>query len=214
MPNFITPIYDRTYADILNRANKAYFNVDDWVRIYGNSQIINTILSALFGTPITFNTLSVPDINTIPSATNINDFVDNIENLREYLSLSPLEELTTTWLSGSSAAAPDYEDVNAWERSLDVLFYLLPAALNYSVTCGVGAVGQPRFYQARWRVYSGWVQSINSIKRAPRTGKAISGTSFTRQNYFRMDGYKYYTRMNVASCGQSLVLSHRFRRYA
>ena len=59
--SYKTPITDRTLTDITTKTAKAFFNVADWVRIYGNAEIINAIVSELNGA-ITFDAITEPTV--------------------------------------------------------------------------------------------------------------------------------------------------------
>lgn len=186
MTTYTTPIFDRTVDDISARTAKAFFNLSDWMRVYGNAQIVNAIVSALNG-HIAFDTVVEPTITTIPTVTELNTLLANIERLRVGSGLPPIEGITSIkhdWIEGSAADAPDYLDANDWEKVLDVIFHSVVLSTDYRVYCGVAGAGQPRLYQARWRVH-GWVpDSVSPVRRA-RTGVATTNTGLTRNNSFR-----------------------------
>ena len=187
---YITPITDRTQADIDARTSKAFFNVADWVRIYGNAKQVHDLFVVL-GFSVPFNTLSTPTQVTIPSVHTFNSFLENIETLRVAAGLPVipgLTEIKVDWLEGSSAESPDYLDANDWERVLDILYNNIGFTLDYVIYCGVANAGQPRFYQHRWRQFGGWVLPSLSPVRRPRTGIAIMGTRLMRQNKWRQYG--------------------------
>lgn len=187
MSPYTTPIYDRTATDIANETAKGFFNVADWERIYGNSEVVHAIISFLSTHTITFDELGAPTITTIPAVADFNTFLANIERMREAAwlpTLTGIVEIKDDWQGGGAAAAPDYEDANDWERVLELVRAQIVLNADYRIYCGVARVGQVRFYQHRWRLF-GWVPNSASPVRRPRTGIAISGVGLTRNNFFR-----------------------------
>lgn len=180
------PIYDRTLTDIVNHTDKAFWNIADWIRVNSNTQYVRAIIGVLRAVNLSFASVTEPVITTVPLASEINAFVDNLEKLRIASGLPltvGLIELKTDYLSGASAKAPDYEEVNNWERNLNLLKRLLLDSSSYEVFCGVSEVGQIRFWQNRFRVP--WVPAIDSPTRKAKSGIAICGTNRKRQNKFR-----------------------------
>jgi hypothetical protein len=178
------PIYDRVLADITNKTSKGFFNVADWVRINGNTQIVNALINVLKSLNITFDTLTPPTIATIPNIDDVNDFVDNIERIRAASGVplaTGLVALKNDYTSGG--ITPDYTTVNDWERDLDLLRSYLIKAAYFTPYCGVPSVGQTRFWQVRFRRFP-FAAPDNSI-RSPRAGVAICGSGLQRQNNFR-----------------------------
>jgi len=188
VPNWTDPmIYDRTAADISNRTAKAFFNVSDWLRVYGNSELAHALTELYTGLSVSFTTLTPPAITTFPSVTAINSLIQNIDNCRAaaYLpAATGIVALDYDFTEGPGGTAPDYTDVNAWEQDLQLIRDALTAAVDYQVYCGVAATGQTRFYQNRWRRFP-WVGPAVSPVRRPRCGVAASGQNMTRQNRFR-----------------------------
>lgn len=187
MTHYTTPIYDRTLADVESQTAKAFLNVVDWLRIYNNTEIVNEILNTLLSSTVTFDTVTEPTITTIPTVTQLNTLLANIERIRVAACLPTIEgvsAIASDWVAGSSEDAPTYLDVNEWEKVLDVVFSCLAPAADYTVYCGVGAVGQPRFYQHRFRRLV-WVAPSATPIRTPRTNSAICGVGLMRQNGFR-----------------------------
>jgi hypothetical protein len=181
-------IFDRTAEDVENETAKAFFNVADWLRVYGNASIAKSLIALLLEIDIVFNPVAAPTITTIPTVEELNTLLLNIERIRLASGLPEIEglaELKTDWTAGSSADAPDYLDANEWERVIDVLFYAIGRSVEYRVYCGVSAVGQPRFYQHRWRQFAGWIPPSETPVRRARTGVAAAGQGLTRNNGFR-----------------------------
>lgn len=184
---YITPIIDRSQADIDAETSKAYFNCSDWLRIHGNTETAHILISLLLGTTVQQNTLTDPIITTIPTVTEINLFIENINLLRESSGLpaiTGLEILKDDWIAGRSSGAPNFEVVNSWERVLDIVYNSMAHSVAYVIYCDVAASGQPRFYQHRFRVY-GWILPSETAVRRARTGIAITGSDLMRTNNWR-----------------------------
>lgn len=184
--SWIDPIYDRTKADITNRTSKAFFNVADWIRINGNAKIIETLINALYAVGVTLDTLAEPTTATIPTITEVNDFIANLEALREathFPAATGIVELDT-FTGGLAGNSPDYEDVNDWERNLAYLRTYLINKSRYKMGCGVPEAGQAFFWQVRFREHP-YVQPSATPVRHARAGVAVCGTGLLRQNKFR-----------------------------
>ena len=211
-------IYDRTETDIDNRTPKAFFNVADWIRINGNTEIIHALVNVFVGVEIDMNEIEEPTVTHFPSASEINQFIENIENLRQTSSFSVssgIVELNHNYLSGASAIAPDYEDVNDWERDLALLRDYLLYHANYSLYCGTFNCGQMRYWQNGFRYSPDVVKEEYDPKRYPRTGNTC-GAGILRQNKWRSpyDGRFRRLRCGVGVCGVGLTRNNNFRRYS
>lgn len=181
-------IYDRTAADILARTAKAFFNVADWVRIYGNTEQVNAFVRLMTGLDVALTPLTAPVATSFPDVSEINSLIENIDRLRAAVPLPSglgLVALKHDYVAGPGAEAPDYEDVNDWERDLLLVRDLLVKAADRLVWCGVGAAGQPRTWQNRFRIWPHYVPAADTPVRRPRTGLAVSGSGYGRQNSFR-----------------------------
>lgn len=123
---YITPITDRTSTDIINRTAKAFWNVEDWERVYNNSQLVNGLASAMLGESIDFDDLAAPTITTIPTAGEFNLFLANIERIRVAVQSEFIPgtetEIEDAWIAGDNEDAPDYNDANLWEFVLDAIW--------------------------------------------------------------------------------------------
>lgn len=187
MSRWIDPITDRTEADILNRTAKAFINIADWLRIYGNSLQAQAAVRVLMALEVELSELPTPAITDFPDVDEINSLIENIDLLREAACLpsaTGIVALKHDYLAGPGAVAPYYKDVNDWEKDLEIIRDALVRAVDYLVYCGVAAVGQPRFWQNRFRRWE-FVPEAASPVRSPRCGLAISGSGMTRQNLFR-----------------------------
>jgi len=183
---WIDAVYGRTQEDITNLTSKAFFNVVDWVRIENNTVYVRAVLNVLRSLNIEYNVVSEPDISTIPSADDINQFVDNIEHLRIIASLpvsSGIVVLKTDWLGVTSAPTVDFEVVNDWERNLQIIKNLTISISTYLVFCGVASVGQSRLWQNRFRNMF-ILPSRYPVRRARMLGSPV-GSGLVRQNKFR-----------------------------
>jgi len=187
MTPYLEPVTDRTAADISAKTAKAFLNVADWARIYGNAQVAHVLVETLNQIEVTFTTIADPTIASMARASAINTLCTNIENIRAGSSLPDIVgiiDLKTDWATGPTAASPDYITVNEWEAMIEALRAAMVLSVEYRVYCGVAAVGQARFWQNRFRVYT-WVQDDPSPIRNARAGISTTGSGLTRQNKFR-----------------------------
>lgn len=187
MSRYITAITDRTENDIINKTAKAYFNIADWKRITDNNLIVAILLSMVYSGEINLIDLEKPVITTIPTIDDINNLAANINLVRELSGLTNLDNMEAVkenWIAGVYAKAINYEIVNTWEKILETIKKNIVKTVNYMPTCGVGSVGQGRFYQVRWRVYQGVAESIAPVRHS-RTGLSYCGEALIKANYFR-----------------------------
>lgn len=127
---YVTAVTDRTQTDIDTRTSKAFFNVADWDRIEDNAIFVKDELITYSGAVIIFTGIaSAPAITSIPNVDDFNRLLENIEYLRQ-AAASVIPTLTDTagfsaiaydWEAGASKEAPDYTDVNQWERVIDLI---------------------------------------------------------------------------------------------
>jgi hypothetical protein len=187
MLNWIAPITDRTRDDLQARTAKAFLNVSDWLRIYGNTILDQRAVQAIIGLNAVLTSLTQPAITEFPSVVDINTLIENIDLLREATCLPAslgLVALKHDYIAGSGAEAPNYEDVNDWERDILLIRDQLLILADYLVYCGVANCGQTRLWQNQFRRWI-YVQDALSPVRLGRCGVAITGSGLTRQNYFR-----------------------------
>ncbi|RUM43299.1 MAG: hypothetical protein DSY80_05850 [Desulfocapsa sp.] len=137
---WITPITDRSAADIAAQNSKAFWNVADWVRVYNNAQETNAKLASEFGASITLDTLATPTTTTIQNITEMNVIPKNIELMRSWVVNNtvfyPAEldtEIKDDYSAGQSETAPNYVNVNRWENHL-YLMYNLTYDYTYIIT--------------------------------------------------------------------------------
>lgn len=152
---YITPVTDRTYADVVNKTSKGYFNVADWTRIYGNAQYVNGLLATIALSP--FTTIATPTITTIPSATNLNALLYNIELMRLALIAIGIDlgqpSLNYSWVAGVDQDAPDYMDANDWERSINLIYLFINGNQPRHAITGKASTGQGLTRQHSFRRY-------------------------------------------------------------
>lgn len=186
MTTWTEPIYDRTATDITNRTSKAFLNVADWIRIYGNTQHYQAVLNIMRSLSISTTVLTEPTITSFPSADEINQIIANIETLRVAagFSTSIIPALDDDFTAGSNGITPTYEDVNDWEEALYLLLNALVNTENYFIRSGVSKSGQQRFWQSRFRQYP-FIAAAASPTRLARSNVAICGEGMTWLNGFR-----------------------------
>ncbi len=128
---YTTPITDRDAADIAAQNSKAFWNVADWVRVYGNSLETNTHLNSEFSTSISFDAISAVVNTDIPTIAEINEFLANIERMRAWVVDNTVfypaaldTEIKDDYTAGQSETAPSYINVNRWESHIDLMYNL------------------------------------------------------------------------------------------
>ena len=124
---YTTAVYDRTNTDIYTKTSKAYLNVADWTRIYNNCQLVSSLSEILTGAPISFILITIPTTASIPTIDDLRNITGNIETLRAAVvaaeTITGIDtEIKTDWFAGASYQAPNYQDVNAWERTIDLIW--------------------------------------------------------------------------------------------
>ncbi len=164
---WIEPVVtDRALSDVTNKTSKGYFNIADWERIDNNARVAKALVDFLLSIDVSYGATITPDITTIPTVTNLNTLLTNIENLRIAIDAYPITgvvAIRNDWQAGPGQAAPDYEDANDWERNIDLIYN------------GIGDASG----------YSGWIPDSMSPVRRARANVAISGAGLTRNNGFR-----------------------------
>jgi len=142
--SYLEPVTDRSASDIVAKNSKAYFNVLDWIRIYGNALYVNNEIATVLFTALPFTTISYPTVNSIPKVADFNALIANIEVMRLFVNgfgaaVSPITVLV--WKSGFGEAAPSYIDVNQWELTIDLIKQFVdPLSVNY-IICGLAVTG-------------------------------------------------------------------------
>jgi hypothetical protein len=130
---FITPITDRTQADVIARNSKAFINVEDWERIYNNAEIVRDSVFEFIGVDVFFPTISTPTTSDFPSVADFNSLLECIDTCRQacidalpgIFNEDDLPSVFFSWVAGSNYPAPDYVDVNQWENTLLILYTIM-----------------------------------------------------------------------------------------
>lgn len=149
---WVTPIYDRTQADIDNRTSKTFINVADWTRIYDNSLIVRNLLEPALGLSIVFETISVPTTTTIPTISDLNKLTGNIERARIVAQAIGAENVIKyDWIAGASQDAPKFSTVNLWEKTLDVLHTAYSVSPVRFAQTGIAQCGAGKTRNNKWR---------------------------------------------------------------
>lgn len=126
--SYVTPITDRAQSDIDSRTSKGFWNVSDWTRVYGNSYLISSLVNITPGYACAFILLNAPTVTTIPTITDFNNFLTNIETLRnvvytnEGAPASIATAIKDNYVGGLDGTWPNYADVNYWETVLDAIW--------------------------------------------------------------------------------------------
>jgi hypothetical protein len=123
---YTTPVTDRALSDIQTPTSKGHWNVDDFERVYGNSQLVSSLAAIMLDTTIAFDTLTAPTITTIPAVADFNTFLANIENVRVAVDGESIPGTSVSikddYSAGPGEDAPDYTDANLWELVIDVIW--------------------------------------------------------------------------------------------
>lgn len=154
---YTTPVTDRTQSDVINKTSKGLFNVADWTRIYGNEQYIYSLLGTIGLFPA-FTSIATPTITTIPSVTDLDNLIYNIELMRLALvnvgiNISGLSALDYGWVAGIQEDAPDYTDANTWEQSIDLIYSFFNGNQPRHAITGKASTGQGLTRQHSFRRY-------------------------------------------------------------
>jgi hypothetical protein len=111
---------------VTNRTAASFWNVADWARVYGNSQLVSALAEIELGSPIAFTSLTAPTITTIPAVADFNLFLANIENIRVAVvgeSIpGTLIAIKDDWEAGPDKTSLSYGHANLWESTLDAIW--------------------------------------------------------------------------------------------
>lgn len=120
---WVEPIVDRTLADVLNKAPKAYLNASDYNRIEGNC----AVLAAALGVNIQTKNWSMTDF---PKVSELQRIIDNVQVLRD-----AYHTYATTPATPINPIN-EYGKVNALEQILGDLYAILQDNLSALVYAG------------------------------------------------------------------------------
>lgn len=124
--SYTTAVKDRTLADIAARNSKAFFNAADWTRIKENARITKNLAESLLSIYVPW--LGTVDVTTayIPTVSNVNDLLTNIEKLRLAVVSQSIPntdtEIKDDWTAGLSGTSPTWKDANLWESTIDAIW--------------------------------------------------------------------------------------------
>jgi hypothetical protein len=119
--SYTPAIFDRILSDVTTPTAKGYMNVLDWNRIYGNAQLVNSLVAVLLPASIDFVPVVAPTIFKIAGTyAMFSRLLSNIESIR--LAVSGLSIPHTSTEIISDIQTFDYSDVNLWERTLDEIW--------------------------------------------------------------------------------------------
>jgi hypothetical protein len=121
---YITPVVDRDAADIAAQNSKAYFNVADWTRIYGNARLASALAAIMLDDAIAFDEIAAPAITDFPDVADFNTLLGNINNMVVAMAaeLPTLTEVKDDWQAGASNPSPNYNHANQWEQTIDAIW--------------------------------------------------------------------------------------------
>lgn len=152
---YVAGIFDRTQTDIDNRTSKAYIDQGDWIRIYNNSLIVRNLIEPILGLSIIFETIPVPNTTDIPTILNLNKLTGNIERARIVAeAIGANKAIKYNWEAGASKDAPNYIDVNLWEKTMDVLNTAYSVSPVRFGRTGVSECGVGKTRNNQWRHYA------------------------------------------------------------
>jgi hypothetical protein len=123
---YITPVTDRTAADLIAKNSKAYWNVADWERVYHNFILVKTFVELVMPTTVAITELGAPNSAVVTQVSEFNFFLENIENLRLAVESESIPgtaiAIKDDYVAGPTAKAPDYRDANRWESTIDAIW--------------------------------------------------------------------------------------------
>jgi hypothetical protein len=121
--SYITPVTDRTQVDIVAQNSKAYFNIVDWQRIYNNARLMIDVCNVIGNESLGWDIITEPTMNTIPSVTDFNTLLENIELARQAVNLAATPSaIKYDWGAGIEKRSPKFTDVNLWEIVIDAIW--------------------------------------------------------------------------------------------
>jgi hypothetical protein len=120
--SYITPVTNRTAADIAARNSKAFMNAIDWDRIHNNAKLVNSLTAIMLEDWILFEPYTFTSY--FISVADVNKALANIERLRLTMAgiFPNLAEVKDDWVAGPNQLAPNYQHVNQWESTLDSIW--------------------------------------------------------------------------------------------
>lgn len=149
---YLSPVIDRTQADVINRTTKGFFNVSDWARIANNIRIMYAEVKRIHGASVpALSEMPEMIITSIPTAEDFRALVGNIERTRiaaKFLNTSG-QGLFYQFTAGEKSFR--FGEVNDWERMIDRIYrrYAPLTTARYErvgvASCGAGMTRGNRF---------------------------------------------------------------------
>jgi len=131
--SYTTAVKDRTLADIAARNSKAYFNVADWTRIKNNELVTRNLAEILLSIGVSATTIADVTTASIPTVTEFNALLTNIENLRLAVAGESITgtstEIKDDYTAGLSGTSPTWQDANLWESTIDAIWVYINGAI-------------------------------------------------------------------------------------
>lgn len=161
-------VTDRSQTDIDTLTDKAFQNVSDWMRLYGNAKAARGLVQAIRGVSIDFDDVAAMTTYSFPTYAELNLILANVERIRLAADLPDDPELVNVdvgWGYGVSEDAPTFESVNSWERVIEI------------IELAMKPIGDADLYP--------WVPPSPSPVRRARCGVGKFGAGILRQNRFR-----------------------------
>lgn len=121
--SYVTPVTDRSQADIVAKNSKAFFNVTDWERIYNNARLAIDLARIIGGLSVGWDDIYQQYITYIPNVTHFNTLLENIELARQAVNIpTAATVIKYDWEAGSRKQAPKYTHVNQWEKTINAIW--------------------------------------------------------------------------------------------
>lgn len=124
MSGYVTPITDRAATDVdATPTSKGYFNVADWTRIYGNAKLTVSLAAIMLPASLPWTTITAPTITSFPTVTDFDALLLSIETMRAAVAIpAAAVAIKDDYIAGVNEEAPDYNDVNLWESTIDAIW--------------------------------------------------------------------------------------------
>lgn len=135
MSNWVTPVYDRTEADILNKTEKAMIQADDLNRIEGNIKYLRIQIASfgfsMSGLSKTWTIYGLPDLG------DVERILDNAQELVDAYAIDPPAAIPVSLKT--------IEQVNHLEENLMCLKTLIDWTIHSVMPSGTCQAGQSMY---------------------------------------------------------------------
>ena len=151
---YITPIFDRNSNDILQKTDKAFFNVTDYLRIDNNIRYAKELIERVHG-EFQLETIEEPSIGDIINPEDINILVRNIIAVQDKAIFVNTQKYKLSDQYEQNGMFPDYFEINKWEKVLDIIvqkydhFYIGRMPIISKATSGLKLMLQNYFRKTR-----------------------------------------------------------------